>query len=46
MKEMFSKEYDNNAAILAMTKEALKQAQQDKLDKLQHLSQHMHEYVF
>ncbi len=43
MRVMFLKEYNNNAAILAMTNEALKQAQQDKLDKLHQLSQHMHE---
>jgi len=46
MKVMFPKEYDNNNAVLAMAAPALEQAQQDKLDKLQHLSQHMHEYVF
>ena len=34
MKVMFPKEYDNNNAVLAMTTAALKQAQQDKLDKL------------
>ena len=46
MKVMFPKEYDNNNAVLAMTAPALKQAQQDKLDKLQQLSQHMHENAF
>jgi len=46
MKVMFPKEYDNNDDVLAMTAPALKQAQQDKLDKLQQLSQHMHENAF
>ena len=47
MKVMFPKEYDNkNNAVLAMAAPALKQAQQDKLDKLQQLSQHMHKNAF